>query len=137
MLGPYPKDPMHNEQGNLINSWSGWINNLQNLVDFGEPPSKETSITAAGGINITNPTMRIISETGGNITITKNPQISKGHDNQVVTLEGLDNVATITMNDGNGIVLKGASPIVISKNVVIQFHFNLSQNVWIENFRNN
>lgn len=138
MLGPIPKDRMIKEDGKVDRIWTVWLQNNQDLVDHGEPPTFVTEIIAADGIafgahrQITS----IISSTGGNTTVTANPRIAKGFDGQVGIVEGSNNTRTVTISTGNGIVLKGGSPFTITDNDVIQFHFNESKDLWIEDYRN-
>ncbi len=130
MIGPYPKDPFIDNRNRPQRSWAVWLNNLRNKVDFGTPPSPETEISAASGIELSSSHMRIKGAGGSPITITANPQITKGFDGQSILVEGLDNVAPVTMNNGNGVELKTAS-IVFDKNTIYEFIYNEMQNLWI------
>jgi hypothetical protein len=138
MLGPIPQDKLTIISGTITRTWKVWLQNLQNLVDFGETPSGETEIIGANGLSFGGhyQILRIISSTAGNTTVTKNPQIAPGFDGQVGIIEGLDNTRTVTISNGNGIVLKGASPFVIANNDVIQLHYNKGKDLWIEDYRN-
>jgi hypothetical protein len=138
MLGPAPKDPMTLPNNEVSRTWKVWLQNAQNLIDFGEPPSGETEIIGANGLAFAGhyQILRIISSTGGNTTVTKNPQIAPGFDGQVGIIEGLNNTRTVTISNGNGIVLKGGTPFAIANNDVIQLHYNKSKDLWIEDYRN-
>jgi len=140
MLGPTPKkDAVVDKQGKLTRIWDVFLTNVQQLIDFGEPISRTLEITATDGIGFRNnfDQLRIVSATSGNTTITANPQIKEGFDGQIGKLIGTNNTRTVTIANGNGLVLKGSSPLIIAEDIVIQFHYNKSRNVWIEDFRNN
>lgn len=135
MLGPFPNEKAVSDEGNFKISWNRWLNNLQNLVDFGEPPSSDTNISAPGPLGVTAKKMRIQSATAGNVTITSNPRITKGYDGQELTLEGLDATKTVTLPDGNGISLTGGTTVVLGLHDTINFHYNQSKDLWIEQYR--
>lgn len=118
--------------GKLSRTWGDWMNNLKNLVNTGEPPSKDTDVTAAGGINLLSPLMRIQSATAGAITIIKNPQITAGYDGQEILIEGLSDVKTPTITTGNGLKLAGGASFAIGEDDTIKLHFNKAKNLWIE-----
>lgn len=135
-LAPMPDDKVIHELGAFSRPWNVWFNNAKNLINFGEPPSKNTDITAAVGIQLLSPKMRIQSVTAGAIIITADPQISPGYDGQEITIQGLDNVKTVQIADGTGIKLIGASPFIFDQYAIMKFHFNKSDNLWIEISRN-
>lgn len=138
MLSPLPNDEILDSKGKFSRIWNVWIQNLQKLVNNGESASDVTEIVAADGIALGAhyKITRIISSTAGNTTVTKNPQIAPGFDGQVGVIEGSDNTKTVTIANGNGILLKGPSPFAIGNNDVIQFHCNKSKDLWIEDYRN-
>lgn len=59
-------------------------------------------ITAAGGINPTNTYIRIAGS-GGNVNITRNPQILTGLNGQQLLLLGTSDSQRVTIDDGNGV----------------------------------
>jgi hypothetical protein len=69
------------------------------------------------------------------VTLGGNPTISAGFDGQEITLEGSDNVKTVTLNDGNGLQLQGGNSITLKNGDVIKLHYNSYRNIWIENYR--
>lgn len=127
-----PDNPNH---GKLSRTWGVWMNNLKNLVNTGEPPSKNTDVTAAGGIKLTTNDMRIQSATAGAIIVSANPQITPGFDNQKISLEGLSDVKTVAVTNGNGLKLAGGASFVIGEDDTIHLHFNKAKNLWIEDSR--
>ena len=137
MLSPFPDDAFLHEDGKFSKNWETWMTKLKQTVNFGQPPSKNTDVVSADGINITSSKMRIQSATAGAITVTANPQISKGYDGQEITLEGLSNTKTVTITNGNGLKLAGGSSFLIGSDDVIKLHYNESKNLWIENSRSN
>lgn len=136
MLAPFPKDNL-TQDNSLTRTWDVWMKNLQDLQNFGDPPSSDTEVTAAGGVNLTSHRMRIKSATAGAITITKNPQISAGYDGQEISIEGLDNTKTVTLTDGNGLATAGGASFTLGDNDIIRFSYNKSKNLWIEHTRSN
>lgn len=131
-IGSYPKDAVLDNRGILSRPWDVWMNKLQNIADFGNPPSSDTEITAADGIRLVTNHMRIKGSAGAPVTITANPQISPGtYDSQLILVEGLDNTATVTMNNGNGVELKTGS-VVFDKNTILEFTWNKAQMLWIK-----
>jgi len=134
-LGPMPTDVLTGSDGMLTQSWHTWINNLKNLINFGNPPSADTGITAIGGVPLTNDYMRIQSATAGPITISSNPQISKGFDGQKILIEGLSATKTVEFIDGNGLKLAGAASFIFADSDSMILHFNEAKNLWIEDSR--
>lgn len=137
MVGPFPKDAVIKLDGRLSRVWDSWMTNVQNNVDFGKPPSSLAEITATGGIQVTTESMRIISSTAGNVTVTANPRITPMNDNAFLRLEGNDDTRTVTLADGNGLSLTGGTTVVLGNNDVIAFHFNKSKDLWVEDYRSN
>lgn len=137
MVGPFPKDEFLQNDNRPARTWNVWLNQLRNDVDFGKPPSSNTDITASIGIKLTHDIMRIQSATAGPITTTANPQISKGQDGQQIVLEGLDDVKTVTITNGNGLALAGGLSFVIGNNDVIGLIYNEAKNLWLEKHRSN
>lgn len=89
-------------------------------------------ITAAGGIiaSTTHPWMRI---TGSNnaVTISANPQITRGVQGQVLTLQCVD--STITLSHGTGVNLLGSAPtLVLYSGQVATFYYSTGGTVWNE-----
>lgn len=134
-IGPFPKDKIIQDGGDLVRTWNVWMNKLQNFVNYGQPPSKNTDVVAADGIKVTSSNMRIQSTTAGAITVTANPQITPGYDGQELRLEGVDNVKTVTITNGNGLVLTGGASFTLGNNDVISLQFNKAKGLWIEDHR--
>jgi len=135
ILGPFPKEKISEDDGNITRTWNVWMNKVQNHTNFGQPPSPNTDVTATEGIKLTSHNMRIQSVTAGAITITANPQITPGYDGQELRLEGLDNVKTVTITNGNGLDLTGGASFTIGNNDVINLHYNKAKDLWTEDHR--
>lgn len=137
-VGSYPKDPVLNTSGMPSRSWDVWLTRLQNIIDFGNPASSDTDISAATGIQKTNDLMRVQSATSGNTTITANPQITPGsYDGEVLQIEGLDAVKTVTISNGTGLAIKSGATFVLGLNDFIEFSWNRAAELWIEIGNNN
>ena len=139
-----PGNPFSTEPyatGLISPEWDSWFVKVRDHANKGENPSDTQNIEAATGINltsdVTNLIIRIQSGETGPINITKNPQISKGFDGQVITIEGQDNTKTVTLDDGDGLVLAGGTSFTIGEHDIIRFHFNEIKNLWIEHYRSN
>jgi len=137
MVGPFPKDRIMDSDTRLNRGWDVWFNKVGNAIDFGSRPSTVTPVVASEGIPISSQLMRVISSTAGNVTITANPAIPFTDDGTFVRLEGNDDVRTVTLNNGNGLVLTGGAPMVLGNNDVIALHFNKTKNLWVEDYRAN
>jgi len=134
MLSPLPNDNILDANGNISRTWNNWLNNLKNLVNFGES-AQNVDVTADQGISVISNKMRIQSVTSGAITITRDPQISAGFDGQFLHLEGRDDVKTVQLDNGKGLKLKGAASFVVGNNDVIMLHYNAAKSLWIEDYR--
>lgn len=93
-------------------------------------PSALTNITAAGGITVTNPHMRIQGD-GGPIDITANPQISAGKDGERLMVEGESNTDTVKLDNGTGLHLHNGS-IILGKHDNISFYYDAAEAEWEE-----
>lgn len=93
-----------------------------------------TKISAAGGIPVTSDlnVKRYIAGDGGNIDITKNPQIDAGTDGQKITLVGTSDDHRVLLENGNGLIMDG--PFNMGLGSVITFGNNGVN--WIEEGRN-
>lgn len=80
--------------------------------------------------------MNIIATVGGGaVTLTSNPSIGDGINGQVLVLRGSSATDTITLTDGNGMLL--SSTITLGLNDVLVLYFDgLVTNDWIEISRN-
>lgn len=123
-------------------SWIGvdnWLQDTNNLMRKGYPIGDVENIEATIGIGV--PTdfkdvhVRLQSATSGNTTITADPQIKEGVDGQVISLEGNDSVKTVTLQNGNGLKLNGATSFVLGKNDIITLYFNKPDSLWVEKYR--
>lgn len=94
-------------------------------------PSPVTEITAAGGITITNATMRIAGA-GGPVSVTANPQISPSTDGAIVYLHGDDDVNTVALHDGDGLHLHSGSYLIMGQHDHLQLQFDESTGLWEE-----
>ena len=68
------------------------------------------------------------------VTITADPQIVRGRQNQVLTLMGVG--SDITIQNGTGLATMASAPFVISSGSVITFMYQSGGTVWQETSRN-
>jgi hypothetical protein len=94
-------------------------------------PSALTNITAVGGITVTNATMRIQGD-GAPVTITANPQIAAGTDGQLLYLQGQSDTNTVTIHDGDGLMLHSGSILIIGEHDYIVFQYDNNPGQWEE-----
>jgi hypothetical protein len=89
-------------------------------------------ITAAGGItaSFTHPWMRVTGSTAA-VTITADPQITRGMQGQVLTLQCVD--SSITLSHATGINLMGsANTLTLNSGMVATFFYSTGGTVWNE-----
>lgn len=96
--------------------------------------SQITEITAAGGITITHRDMRIVGS-GGAVNITADPQIVAGKDRQRVQIQGTNDVNTVQLDDGTGLILEGGISCILGENDIIELFYDIVELAWIEKFR--
>lgn len=94
-------------------------------------PSPLTDITAVGGITITNATMRIQGD-GGPVVITAVPQIAAGTDGQLAFIQGQNDTNTITIHDGDGLMLHSGSILIIGEHDYIIMQYDTGASQWEE-----
>ncbi len=106
------------------------------IADTATPPGYDNPIvyiTAAGGITPNTHPFMLISGSNVPVTISANPQIVRGKQNQVLTLWCAD--STVTISNGNGIATMGSAPFNMTSGAVITFIYNTGGNVWQETSR--
>lgn len=122
-----------------VSHWNNFFAQIQSAINQGDPAGEVKQILATTGIQLAqslrSSLIRVISATAGDCPISVNPQISKGFDAQELTIEGADSIKTVTLSNGNGLQLKGATSITLALGDVIKLHFNANRNIWIENYR--
>lgn len=69
------------------------------------------------------------------IDISANPQVAAGYDGQKITIVGSSDTNTLTLDDGNGLILAGQC--ILGVGDAITLVYNKSFNFWIENSRSN
>lgn len=86
-------------------------------------------VTAVGGVSvqINHPFLNIVGS-NQNITVSANPQITRGLQSQILTLYGVG--STVTFTNGNGVSTLGSAPMVIGSGTVINFIYLTGGNVW-------
>jgi len=94
-------------------------------------PSADTSITAGGGITVTNSLMRV-QGSGGAVDITANPQIAAGTDGEIVIIQGVSDVNTVKLDDGTGLALCGGVSMTLGNNDNISFMYDSGETEWLE-----
>ena len=120
-----------NDSSNAAGQWHNFMQGVQKSIESGQPIGGAIPVSAGDGVLlgqcIKTCIKRLISSTNGNVTITANPQVSAGFDGQEITLEGSDNVKSVTLSNG--------APIILKNGDVIKLHYNESRKMWIENYR--
>lgn len=136
----YPHPQQHkvlDDFGKMSSAWQKFFEDNKDETNRGEQPASTQAIEATTGIKVTslrtNITIRIISSTSGNVTVTANPRIGKGFDGQLITLVGEDDTKTVTLNDGNGLKLSAA--IIFKEHTNLVLEFNAEKSLWIEKSR--
>lgn len=123
--------------GKLTPAWQSYFDHLKNEVNLGEAPADIQLVTATVSIKVgsqkTGITIRVVSASAANVTVTANPQVEAGFDGQLITLVGEDNTRTVTLNDGTGLHLSGT--IVLKENTNLILEYNAYKSVWIEKSR--
>ncbi|MEK9208035.1 MAG: hypothetical protein AAB922_06105 [Patescibacteria group bacterium] len=77
----------------------------------------------------------IATVAGGAVTVTSDPSISPGDNGQVLILRGSSATDTITLTDGNGMLMAGN--ITLGLDDTITFYYDgLVNNKWVEIARN-
>ena len=90
-------------------------------------------ITAAGGITPSTHPFMLVVGSNSNVTISANPQIVRGKQNQILTLFGTG--SSITLQNGNGVATMGSSILVLNSGYVATFIYNTGGTVWQETSR--
>jgi len=94
-----------------------------------------TTIVAGTGITRLMIAPIMVIELGAPINITANPQIVVGNTGQIITLLGRSNTNTLTLDNGDGLVL--ASQCVLGAYDTITLYYSAWTGVWIEISRSN
>jgi len=136
----YPHPQQHkvlDEQGKMSPAWQKYFEANKDEVNRGENPAPQQEISATVGIKTTSPrtniTIRMISATAGDTTVTAIPQIGNGFDGQIITLMGEDDTKTVTLADGNG--LKLSAGITLKEHSSLVLEYNAEKKLWIEKSR--
>lgn len=93
-------------------------------------PSPTFSLSASDSIPSTH-TMTMIQGSGGAVDLTSNPQIAAGVDGQFMTIMGMSDTNTITLETGDGLHLHSGKMIIGAKDHVL-FHYDAMTNEWHE-----
>lgn len=125
-------------KGKLNPPWQTYFHNLKNEVNLGEPPAGIQLITASESIKVgsqrTGITIRVVSASAVNVTVTANPRVEFGSfDGQLITIVGEDNTRTVTLENGLGLAL--SATIVLKENTNLVLEYNAHKGVWIEKSR--
>ncbi len=94
--------------------------------------SQQTGIEAYNQL-VSDTAIKEIQSISGNLELTSNPQITHGVNGQKLILLGLNEIDTITINNGNGIEL--TRPFTISLSSTICLIYIKSRFKWIELYR--
>jgi hypothetical protein len=66
----------------------------------------------------------------GTVTISADPQIADGRENDIITLEGTSDINTVTLSNGTGLSLAGGVGFTLGDNDRITLRYNGSD--WVE-----
>lgn len=89
-------------------------------------------VTPSAGLTVTDSMMRIQGY-AGHVNITANPQISAGdHDGQLLMIRGMSDSATVTFEDGDGIVLSFGVQFKMGANDILTLIYDDVAKLWIE-----
>ena len=107
------------------------ISTTDTPAGFGHPT---VYITAAGGItpSYAHPFM-YIAGSNSNITVSANPQIVAGQQNDILTLACVG--SSITLANGNGVALMGSARFVMDSGSIITLIYSTGGSVWQETSR--
>ena len=96
--------------------------------------ASSNAITAGTGITAAMCVVTVVKVNGNGapVTITANPSIAAGTDNQVIVIEGTDNTNTVTINNGNGVSLDNTVSFTIKKRGTLMLKYNATESVWEE-----
>src|SRR3990167_298437 len=72
---------------------------------------------------------------GGAVTLTSNPSISPGDNGQILILRGSSTTDTITLTDGNGMILSENMTLGLDDTITL-YYDGLVNNKWVEITRN-
>jgi hypothetical protein len=92
------------------------------------------SITAGSGIIANRSNVKIVGDSGA-ITITANPQINftgDKQDGQLLILRGTDDTNTVTIVEGNGVILDSGLDFTLGQNDILELIFDTGEDAWIE-----
>lgn len=102
------------------------------------PRTKNTGdITAGTGITTAMMAGDMRYNGSSAIDITADPQIADGLDGQEISIVGLSDTNTLTLDDGTGLALAGNATMVLGVGDVIRLRYILSIDTWIELGRSN
>lgn len=124
--------------GENKNQWHNFLTAVQQSIEIGQPVGTPNPVGTGGMILpqcIRSSIFRVISNTSVGVELTTAPAISDGFDGQELTLEGSDNIKTVTLHNGNGLQLQGGHSITLKNGDIIKLHYNNFRKVWIENYR--
>jgi hypothetical protein len=107
------------------------VNDLLN--DIAEP-SSTTSLTAAGGLTITSPVMRV-QGSGGAVILTSNPQIPAGYDGQTVTIIGQSDTSTVTFVEAKGLQMQGGQNFTLGSGDILILVYDKGLALWLDKGR--
>ncbi len=94
-------------------------------------PSGVTSVTAGGGLTVTNSVMKV-KASAGTVDFTANPQIVAGVDGQVVIIVGQSSTNTVKFDDNNGLDLSAGLSFTLGNGDTLTLMYNSTFSKWLE-----
>lgn len=95
-------------------------------IESGAAPATYLATETITGDETNHP----VAGNGGAVTLTSNPQIALGTDNETKRLIGTNDTNTLTVVDGNGLALDNGQSFTLGENDIIEFIFYNS--LWLE-----
>ena len=102
--------------------------------------TSDTAIAAGDSLTLTvgSGTYALVGSDGSSyteVTMSSNPQIADGYNNQEITLMGRDDTNTVTFVDGSGLALAGGANMALGKGDVLTLIYHKVDDIWYEKTR--
>lgn len=133
-LPPHPRDKLIDDDGNLTSVWNDWLTSLRDQTLGKNVVSEKLILRSGDQMSVPSELLLVEANTAGEITLG-NPQIKPGFNGQFITIQGTSATNEIKLTDGTGLSLESALEFVLGLDSVIKFHYDSTQQKWIEESR--
>lgn len=116
---------------NLTPNGNGRLNFGKSLIH--ETSSLLSVVAGTGIVSVQDEIVIVESNTAGDTNITANPQITLGIEGERRSIIGTDDTKTVTLDDGDGLVMVGGFSFTLKNNYVI--NFVMRNSLWVEESR--